>query len=462
MSSNLVSDIDIRRAVDEEASWHPDLIPPNLASIYAEKNGADTADLIAEVAQAPLDIHRAQVLAASKWRYGRRPVALLPLQERILYRAVVNRIDNDLPEVVRGSTAHSDFEKAPVDDGAAYIVVTDIANYYSSIPLKLLAKELLERCGRWEPVKWLHSFWQHIGNGLDHGIPQVSDPSDRVAEAYIDELHRRLLRRGLHVWRYADDFRISASSRSVAIDALELFDEEARNLGLFVNERKTYIPNRSKYEEHRRAEPGNLPEIEIDKDLSDVLAADPYENLDDNARDLSELTSSARHLLEQLPMFTPDGAELPIAKQLQVASALRKSLRILGSGGDDAALRHCHRLLEQEPQLTPSVAAYLIDVIGFGAFTDAMASSTVSEITRQVPLTTWQRYWILYVLGGRSEALPPLRGDEYLTSWVRSNLSNGCELVRSQALWALAQHEAVTREEMDDAAADLLDVVRLL
>lgn len=102
-----------------------------------------------------------------------------------------------------------------------------------------LCEELVQRSGRWQPVDWLKNFWLQISDG-NIGLPQVSQPSDLVAEAYADELRRRLLRRGLHAWRYADDFRLAAKSHGEAFTVLEAFDEEARRLGLFVkNARRT-------------------------------------------------------------------------------------------------------------------------------------------------------------------------------------------------------------------------------
>jgi hypothetical protein len=176
-----------------------------------------------------------------------RPVAFLPILERVLYRAVVGVIGDELPESHRIGDKWATAVNGPLSvDNATHVVVTDLLNFYSSIPTERLTAELIQRTGRWEPNDWLKSFWVSIAGG-NNGIPQVSESSDLIANAYADELHRRLLRRNVKCWRYVDDFRMAASSLSVAFGCLEVFDEEARALGLTVNERKTQTLTLERY-----------------------------------------------------------------------------------------------------------------------------------------------------------------------------------------------------------------------
>lgn len=49
------------------------------------------------------------------------------------------------------------------------------------------------------------------------------------------------------VWRFNDDFRIGVPAFETALDAIEALSEEARSLGLVINEQKTISPKFATY-----------------------------------------------------------------------------------------------------------------------------------------------------------------------------------------------------------------------
>lgn len=147
MSSELLTTLDIRAAVEEEAAWEPDLVPTPVITKMARDDPDFVTDYVAQLAQAGLDTVTASVISASKWRFGRRPVALLPIVERVLYRAVVNLLGVDLPPLVRSNEKHDAFLNAPLEEPEHFVVVTDIANFHSSIPTNSLARELVHQTG---------------------------------------------------------------------------------------------------------------------------------------------------------------------------------------------------------------------------------------------------------------------------------------------------------------------------
>lgn len=246
----LLARIDIRAALDTEtAGPRRDLLPIQVGDLAARAKLDEVAAIIATRAQeGRVGIQPAPVLAAGKWRHGRRPAAALALPERTLYRAATNLLGDGLADE-REKTDHATFVKAPVQNGDDFIIVTDLANFYSSIQIDRLAETLLSRTGEWSTVTWLRDFLHAISPTVG-GLPQGNYASDRLADTYADTLLRKLRRRGLSAWRYSDDFRIGASSYQNAINSLEIFDEEVRALGLFVNERKTYVLPRDKYEQN--------------------------------------------------------------------------------------------------------------------------------------------------------------------------------------------------------------------
>ena len=81
-------------------------------------------------------------------------------------------------------------------------------------------------------------------------MPQQSASSDLLAEAFLDRLERALLRRNLNVVRYNDDFRFNCDSWSEVIRSIETLSDEARSLGLVLNDSKTLTWTMSKYKDH--------------------------------------------------------------------------------------------------------------------------------------------------------------------------------------------------------------------
>ena len=166
------------------------------------------------------------------------------MPERVLYRATAKLLADGLAGE-RQDDDYATFLNAPVNNDENFIIITDLANYYSSIQIDRLADVLLSRTGKWSIISWLRDFLLAISPDIG-GLPQGNYASDRLADTYADTLLRKLRRRGLATWRHADDFRIGASSYQNTINALEIFDEEVRALGLFVNERKTYVVDQDK------------------------------------------------------------------------------------------------------------------------------------------------------------------------------------------------------------------------
>jgi hypothetical protein len=102
LSDQLLSELDLLSSVQAEATWDSDLLPRALVDKYTLENAQAVSEYIAERGRASLSPNPADSVAASKWQYGRRPVAVLPIVERALYRAVVQTISAELPTIPRG------------------------------------------------------------------------------------------------------------------------------------------------------------------------------------------------------------------------------------------------------------------------------------------------------------------------------------------------------------------------
>lgn len=237
--------MDLATATATEVSQKADLLPPQPADAAVAADAAAGVSAIRAVALATDPSPGAPVIAARKWRHGRRPVSGVSLVDRVLYRAGVELLSPALAPA-RADPDFESMEKAPNQPGVGYVVLTDLAHYYSTINVDRLARLVLTRSGEWAAVSWLREFLRQTSGGLG-GLPQGSTTSDRLGDTYAQALLTQLRRRGLNAWSFADDFRIACSDYRDAVLALEVFDEEARAMALFVNERKTFTYGIEKY-----------------------------------------------------------------------------------------------------------------------------------------------------------------------------------------------------------------------
>lgn len=444
LSPDLIDQLEIADAISDELIQMPDLLPQQIVDLAL--SAADTevvTEYIRQLAAAGTAVRPSPQVVALKWRHGRRSVTALPFFERALYRAVVYSIRNDLVERVRGPESFSQFQNAPLQhQGTEYVVMTDLANYYETLDLDRLSQEILRRSGQWEQVEWLHHFWSETSGALG-GIPQMNSTSDWIGDTYADQLHRELLRRGLAVWRHADDFRIACADYGACVEALELFDEKARALGLLVNERKTLTPSIAKYREIVEAPQRRLREIN-QQVQSDLTQFDPY--------DWSLVTPEEAEVLQEsairvIGTWLPEADPSTDANPIDLVQVLPQTLIVLGVQGLTSALEKVPALLRWEPQLTPVIARYLrMLMIQDGA----AVLRTVHECIQNVTLTKWQRLWLLNVMEESYASLYPW--DDYypaLRDWMHAEVREDLEPLRCQAAWALALNRELALPEWE-------------
>jgi reverse transcriptase-like protein len=433
LAPSLLKELDIKSALRAEIGWHPDLVPDAMINSYAVENFDTVLGYITELSKGNIVFGAADVVAADKWQHARRPVAFLPLAARVLYRAVVSLMRDHLPELNHRNTQYREMQDGPLNaKGITHVVMTDIANYYGSIPTHQLSRELIQRTGRWEPNEWLREFWTEISKG-QNGLPQVSQPSDIVADAYADELHRRLLRRNVRSWRYSDDFRMVAKGRNSALSILEMFDEEARTLGLAVNERKTKIVELESYGKIISSASRRLQEIS-ESARATLTEFDPYTERVIEPEEAEVQQAAAAEVVQYWAAHR--GGSLDVGDQIELANLLDRALMLLGTVRNASAVPFCTDILQLDPQVTPQVIKYLIE----------MSKEDPDEIkhrlhciVQSVPLSRWQRLWALYAYSQESLA----SFDSGPREWMASNLSDSSEVVRSTAAWALAMSRSL-------------------
>ncbi|MGH3906285.1 MAG: RNA-directed DNA polymerase [Pseudonocardiaceae bacterium] len=374
------------------------------------------------------------VFADKGWR-GARPLHVMTLEDRVLYRALVGLISQALPERLRSRVPIEQFRNAPLDvPGVDYISKTDVTSYYEFVDHDLLCAELIAQTGEELAVDALADLLASV-LGRRVGLPQVHPASDVLGDTYIDPVRRRLLRRGYAVFTYSDDFRIASPSLGDARVSLEACAMEVRALGLVLNERKTYTYGAENYrksltsfadaEQRLFADDESLDPFSVlgflDTDYGDedgdpeaplTLGASPLGGSVDEdealAADNGEISEDidpqrlrAAERAWELWEAEDESEETQAGQDAAITqSLLGRALPALGAGGDTRPLSLLSGLLRFEPALTPQLAAYVYAYGRNGQRARADLRSAPDEAATGNILSAWQGMWLAQAAGG--------------------------------------------------------------
>ncbi len=477
----LLRRMSLSEAVRQELSSRNRLLPRRLdyAALAADLSAVE-AWLRPQLRRAPSGRAANVVFADKGWR-GARPLHVMTLEDRVLYRAVVGLIKEALPERLRSREPIEQFRGAPLDvPDVEYISKTDVTAYYEFVDHELLCAELIAQTGEELAVETLADLLASV-LGRRVGLPQVHPSSDILGDTYIDPARRRLLRRGHVVFTYSDDFRIASQSLGDARVSLEACAMEAHALGLVLNERKTYTYGAENYRqsltsfadaERRLFEEGESPDSFgglgfLDSDYSDgdgdgtapaTLGTSPLDSsvgeddaftAEDSevAEDVDPRRVRAAERAWELWEHEDESEEAQASHDAAITrSLLGRALPTLGAAGDNRALKALSPLLRYEPALTPQVVAYL-DAYGKGgrrARTEVR--SALDMVVSGNILSTWQGIWLAHAAGGVKRAI---RRHGY-EDWLARRVADGHDGLAATAAASLGR---VGRGDADLVAA---------
>lgn len=400
MSTTVIKKLDLRGAAEAEAGAWRNLLPPEPWVDHVTANPGHFANwvrtrLLSGVRNAP-----GHVADARKAHQATRPVAILGIAERIVYRALTDWVLKDVELPSRTPEDYEAFVAGPVthvadgrsrfslrEAGSIYVVQADVSSFYEYIDHGVLLRELESRSGKVEESRLLIDFLGET-QGTTYGLPQLLEASDRLSEVYIQILERDIVRRVGEVWRFNDDFRLVVQGYGAAQQSLEDLGAAARPLGLVLNDRKSSIFRFSTYltKNFFSLPEGDDSEIEVAE--IEQHRSDEYPGIEVDGR-----LSAAHEILDRLR----DGTEAPIDvlnPDPDDVRKLRRAIAVLSREGSLEGLPYVEQLFRYIPQLTPRLADYMIAVTGAGH--DAYGAWS-SVVEKSDALNSWQRAWLVYV-----------------------------------------------------------------
>lgn len=405
ISAETVRQLRIREAIEMEANTVRNLVPKD----FDWNQILDKRDSIERWIRTQLRIGfnpGAQEVVSVRKLQGTRPVPIWGPVERIVYRALaVLALGKDF-NLDRSAKAYLEFVTAPLkygsktshvdqkspfaslfwsfDSDIKYVVKSDIAAFYQYVDHAVLSRELLTCGADVEPVQALVDLLEDV-QGRSYGIPQLLDSSDMLSEVYIDRLERDLLRRGLAVWRYNDDFRIACKKYEDALLAIELLDSAARDIGLVISESKTLIYKFSTYVEEVEA-------WEVKPEQEGQTTEDVEVAVGDYTDDFSQDVDAALSLISRTA--NGDDAGSINLNQLSYADLrlLRRAFGSMAQAGDPRALEFVRPFAIYAPALFPSIMRYVR--AAHDAESDAVVK-VVDSVVASASMNEWQHQWMV-------------------------------------------------------------------
>ena len=445
----LLDEVALRAAIDADLDSPPRLLPPSSVSPALEARRDEVAAWALGRIGAAFVPTPEEVVPVSKAGHGVRPVAVWDLPSRLAYRALADRLRPGLPPVDRGKAAYRAFLRAPLADSPKYVVASDIAACYEQIDHSLLSAELVAQTGDHAVVDGIAWLLRSAG-GRAYGLPQQSPASDLLAEAFLRRLERALVRRGLKVSRYNDDFRFACGTWSDVVRSVEVLASEARALGLCVNELKTVTWGAAKYTAHldeadrlrqEIAEEAEIDLTQYDQGYDGTVVAEPPTREQIDAHESVLVLQRWARIARRGRVAQVRKTEHRAVLDLIPAALARLSAQ---AETDPHVLELCNRLLRFERTTTPAVAAYLT------TRDDPKVLASFDRLLRAKPyLNGWQTWWLQQPTT-RQAGFATGPGAKARVEWARAALvaADHTPVLRAHAALVLARHGKVDQMEL--------------
>jgi len=424
--------LDLHNVVQETLTQSFDHFPPLIFDRCLQNSSEAIAKHISSVYASGGRIP-AEVITMPRKGFGPRPISLTTLAARTLYAALVKAIDNDLPPLSRATGNWDRHRRFGLEGQHDYVVELDIASCYEYIDHAQLQDELMIRSMNRNVSTTLSRYLEEI-LGRSRGLPQMLLASDRLADAYLSILERRLSRDGHIMSRYVDDFRVGASNWEEANTVIEQAAEYARDLGLTLSSEKTLIFKRETLIDQDRedAEFFNYYFANAKAALTQIFyVASDYEEVEEVSIEPEEKIAgqaAARAILSDLHRLMKDPTTSPQPPYIRFIPKALATLQDDTYRLDDDLLID---IVFEYPNRIEQVTRYLLGRASHATSENHLESiAKLASMGRQSP---WSKLWVLHateMLTWQGANRP-----ESLTKWVMQQMGDRHETVRAEAAW---------------------------
>jgi RNA-directed DNA polymerase len=391
--------------------------------------------------------------------FGPRPVEILSPTSRTLYSALVDHLAPALPEPSRREGSWSEHREFGRTGDHNYVVELDFAACYELIDHGDLQRELLLRSFDSEAVKAIGKLLGGLGRH-GRGLPQMLAASDRLADAYLDVIDRRLVRRGYQLHRFADDVRVLAEEWDEANEILEQAAGYGRSLGLILSSSKTGIRRRDVLDD-QEDEPFNLLKeylSEVTAELSDIVViSGPYGSPEfdvedpDDAEALQE--TYARILAEWHDEFRESQDEgRAMTLQHGLASHINTALASAVARPQALPAALLEDLVFHDPTRLESVCRYLLDRRKTIKATGRLSNSLLKALTGMGRQSAWAKLWMLHA-SAEATSVPAA-----VIDWIEHQLDDTHEVVRAEAAWTAACHGRLRTNDLETCYSSATEI----
>ena len=390
---SIANSLDFDKALQEHT--RNDLIWQRLEDKAVGEAGARFIEYLRlRVEHGSYDPEPAYIIAAPKSTVATRPAALLSIDDRVMFAAIVDvlrtRIEsyllgNDLVLWPRGTSSPKrwqDFEHSVLMSDVAYVARADIVGFYEFVDHERLADVVVSATGKRKAADALIHFLRRVMNS-QRGLPQGLLPSDALATLYLSDLDFRMVKEGFLYFRHGDDIRVGVKNYDDGRRAIEILEAELLALRLTLNNEKTRILRTATYKKEVTKFQRELNRTQSDvvasklSDVDELLTAIENAGQDQLRWDLfyHERVSLEEAIEILRPTVTTSKVELAVKLFLDTAKRrpgranalasktfrdrLKWSLVRLSASNSVAGLTHVGSLLKSFPDMTEHLCSYL-------------------------------------------------------------------------------------------------------
>lgn len=443
--------LDLSTCADAVTAGHLDRLPPLLLDrCLADAKPTLLASTVAGFA-AGLGI-ATETLTMPRKSFGPRPVTVISPSARVVYSALVSRLQVELPPPSRHPDnwqAHEALAQPENNRPGDYLVEFDIASCYEYVDHALLRQELVLRTMDVPHSEAVIEMLAEI-SPRNRGLPQLIEASDRLADTYLEVMERELLRSNPRVSRYADDFRILCTDWGSAVQTVEDAAETARSIGLILSSDKTHIWRFSTLKDRAGATNDFFAKYFVE--ANDALTTIRY--LWTGYHDAAEMEvvepDEEALVQEALWRIFRDWYEVQRDRESDMDTSthsqhLPAALGILAKAPDRIPHEWLTELVFRQPLRLEQVALYLHKRPEISE--NLAALEKLTAMPRQSP---WAKVWLFHAANRQLSEREDADEEKALLDWSNRQLLDRHEVVRSEAAWHLANRGAITAAVLAD------------